>query len=108
MSSVLLFSADRPKCPGFSASRSRTRTTRVPPFTTKPAGAGTGLGLSTVSGIAAQRGGHTRFDTTPGAGTRFHVYLPESLERALTASRDQRRRLGSRHDAVGYCTPRRG
>lgn len=47
-----------------------------PFFTTKPSGKGTGLGLSTVRGIVHQHGGFVTVDTTPGAGTAFHVFLP--------------------------------
>jgi two-component system, cell cycle sensor histidine kinase and response regulator CckA len=47
-----------------------------PFFSTKEAGVGSGLGLSTVYGIAAQAGGG--IDVTPrlGGGTQFTVHLP--------------------------------
>ena len=44
-----------------------------PFFTTKPAG--TGLGLATVRSIVAQHGGAVDFDSGPGRGTTFRVYL---------------------------------
>ncbi len=37
---------------------------------------GTGLGLSTVHGLAHQYGGHVQMETAPGQGTTFTVYLP--------------------------------
>ena len=66
-----------------------------PFFTTKGPGEGTGLGLSTVYGIAVQNDGHVLADSAPGAGTRIRVLLPRyegtmpveppSAERAATA-----------------------
>ncbi|MDZ7669050.1 MAG: PAS domain S-box protein [Gammaproteobacteria bacterium] len=47
-----------------------------PFFTTKQAGAGTGLGLSMVYGIAEQRGGGVHVESAPGQGTTFTVWLP--------------------------------
>jgi PAS domain S-box-containing protein len=47
-----------------------------PFFTTKEAGKSTGLGLSTVWGIARQAGGGIAVDSTPGAGATFEVYFP--------------------------------
>ena len=46
-----------------------------PFFTTKQPGEGSGLGLSTVLGIAQQSGGHVDLDSTPG-NTVFTVLLP--------------------------------
>jgi PAS domain S-box-containing protein len=47
-----------------------------PFFTTKPREQGTGLGLSTVYGIARQLGGSVDLSSKPGAGTTFRVWLP--------------------------------
>ncbi|MDP6706768.1 MAG: PAS domain S-box protein [Alphaproteobacteria bacterium] len=61
-----------------------------PFFTTKDAGAGTGLGLSTIFGFAKQSGGLARIESAPGAGTTVWVYLPAaegSREAAATRSR---------------------
>jgi two-component system cell cycle sensor histidine kinase/response regulator CckA len=48
-----------------------------PFFTTKDIGAGNGLGLATVYGIARQCGGHVSVHSTPGQGSTFTLYLPE-------------------------------
>jgi signal transduction histidine kinase len=47
-----------------------------PFFTTKPPGKGTGLGLSISYGIIQDHGGRLSFDSLPGQGTHFTVFLP--------------------------------
>jgi signal transduction histidine kinase len=50
-----------------------------PFFTTKPEGAGTGLGLSQAYGFAMQSGGTLRIDSRPDAGTRVAILLPRAV-----------------------------
>jgi two-component system, cell cycle sensor histidine kinase and response regulator CckA len=47
-----------------------------PFFTTKPKERGTGLGLSTVYGIARQLGGAVGVTSKPGAGSSFSAWIP--------------------------------
>jgi signal transduction histidine kinase len=52
-----------------------------PFFSTKPAGIGTGLGLSVAYGIIEAHGGTIAVESEPDAGTTVHITLP-----ALSAS----------------------
>ena len=47
-----------------------------PFYTTKPAGSGTGLGLSVSYGIIQSHGGTCAVHSTPGEGTTFRITLP--------------------------------
>ena len=47
-----------------------------PFFTTKPVGEGTGLGLAITHQIIHKHGGDIRVESSPGAGTCFHIQLP--------------------------------
>jgi signal transduction histidine kinase len=52
-------------------------------FTTKPLGVGTGLGLSICKQIVEEKhGGRISFESPPGQGATFHVYLPVSAKAA--------------------------
>lgn len=54
-----------------------------PFFTTKAAGVGTGLGLSTVRGIVRSHEGFVTVVSKPGLGTCFRVYLPAAETEVL-------------------------
>jgi CheY-like chemotaxis protein len=49
-----------------------------PFFTTKGPGAGSGLGLSQVYGLARQSGGGVSIDSAPNKGTRVTLFLPRA------------------------------
>jgi signal transduction histidine kinase len=49
-----------------------------PFFSTKAAGAGTGLGLAQVYGFATQCGGKVTIDSTIGQGTTVTITLPRA------------------------------
>ncbi|MBU4316327.1 MAG: PAS domain S-box protein [Proteobacteria bacterium] len=51
-----------------------------PYFTTKPYGKGSGMGLAVVHGIVTAHQGLITVESTPGTGTAFHVFFPESSE----------------------------
>ncbi|MES2626069.1 MAG: MASE3 domain-containing protein, partial [Pseudomonadota bacterium] len=50
-----------------------------PFYTTKPDGAGSGLGLPMVYGFVRQTGGHFDIQSTPGIGTSITLLLPASM-----------------------------
>ncbi len=58
------------------------------PFvSTKPAGKGSGLGLSMVYGFVKQSGGQIHADSEPGAGTCISLFLPFDTSGAVVAPR---------------------
>jgi hypothetical protein len=73
-----------------------------PFFTTKPPTEGTGLGLSTVYGLARQCGGHLHLETAPGEGARFTIHLP--LTEAETTPRLRPARSLAPRQPAGHAT----
>ena len=51
-----------------------------PFYTTKPAGSGSGLGLSMVCGFMRQSEGGVRVHSAPGEGSTFELYFPVEAE----------------------------
>lgn len=71
-----------------------------PFYTTKPIDQGTGLGLSSVLGIAKGHGGFIQVDSTPGVGSEFRVFLPIARGAEPVASRPAGERRRPTSDGV--------
>ena len=65
-----------------------------PFFTTKPAGQGTGLGLSQVYGFVKQSGGHISIYSELGHGITVKLYLPRSNPSAALSEAAERDKAG--------------
>ena len=78
-----------------------------PFFTTKPPGAGTGLGLAMAKGFAEQSGGAFGIESTPRRGTTVTLWLPADSRTcaAMTGDRARRtrRRPAGRRGPAGCC-----
>ena len=70
-----------------------------PFFTTKKGSAGTGLGLSMVTGFAEQSGGFLKISSRPGE-TVVSIYLPAVARGALAVSADEDAEKGLSLDAL--------
>ncbi len=71
-----------------------------PFFSTKPPGAGTGLGLATVYGIVKQHRGIVRAYSEPGRGSVFHVYFPVTSRQAFTAADGRTASASGGHETI--------
>lgn len=73
----------------------------TPFFTTKSAGKGSGLGLSTVRGIVANHGGFVELHTEVGCGTTLGVYFPAvDIEPSSSDSTSQFEAPGGRGELI--------
>lgn len=83
-----------------------------PFYTTKPRGAGTGLGLGEVRRVVVEAGGRIDVESAPGAGTTLHLELPladPSQAAAVAIHRKERlsQRRGDRRETRFSSAPLR-
>lgn len=72
-----------------------------PFFTTKPAGQGSGLGLSMTLEMVKNHGGHLILQSRPGEGTEVDILLPaDESGRAAAGPKDAQASVGNRDN---YC-----
>jgi len=71
-----------------------------PFFTTKEVGLGTGLGLSMAYGAIQSHRGILEVESTPDAGTTFHIYLPVIAEKAIEAKPDAANPLSGNNELI--------
>ena len=71
-----------------------------PFFTTKPVGAGTGLGLSVCHSILMAHGGAITVEDRPGGGARFIVTLPACASKIRSAKGRQKAGSGTCGDVL--------
>jgi len=81
---------------GSGMSEETLRHCMEPFYSTKGVGQGTGLGLSTVQGLAMQSGGGISIASEPGQGTRVSLWLPISTDPVCVEDSPGEVRLASR------------
>jgi two-component system cell cycle sensor histidine kinase/response regulator CckA len=79
-----------------------------PFYTTKPVGAGTGLGLASVHGAITQSGGNVRVRSQEGVGTTVEISLPATSERARPAPAPMSGETLGGHETILLCEDEEG
>nr|WP_277344537.1 ATP-binding protein [Oleiagrimonas sp. C23AA] len=81
---------------GYGMNHETARRAFEPFFSTKPAGEGTGLGLSLASSLITQIGGYIALESIPDDGTRVTLYIPVATQVMATAPahEDHREAIG--------------